>query len=330
MPRVSPLLDVELRPGRPAVLHTGPVADPAAWAGEHRDALRDVVAAHGSVLVRGLGLDERAAAGAVFAAIGDGPVAEREPFAQRRALGGDVWSATHWPETEPMCHHHEQSYVAEFPGLMQFACLTAPADNGATTVADAAAVLDALPADLVARVEREGWQLVRSYNDEIGASWQQAFGTDDTGAVERYCAANGIMAEWTADGGLRTRQRRDGVVTHPASGRRCWFNQIAFLSEWTMDPDVREFLLEDYGPDGLPFTTRFGGGEPVGADVVETVNAVYRQLSVREPWQDGDLLVVDNVRAAHARETFSGPRGIVVGMTDPMTVTEATARAVAR
>src|SRR5438270_205867 len=83
--------------------------------------------------------------------------------------------------------------------------------------ADAGAVLASLPADLVARFEREGWLLVRSYG-EIGASVAEAFGTDDRAAVEAYCRANGIEWEWQPDGGLRTRQRRSAVVTHPVTG----------------------------------------------------------------------------------------------------------------
>ena len=139
-------------------------------------------------------------------------------------------------------------------------------------MADSPAVLDALPADLVERFEREGWLLTRSYNDEIGASVAEAFGTEDRGAVERYCRANAIEFAWQPDGGLRTRQRRSAVVRHPVTGRRCWFNQIAFLNEWTMDPEVREYLVDVYGADGLPFNTRFGNGDPIGEDVVRAAS----------------------------------------------------------
>src|SRR5664279_188027 len=157
---------------------------------------------------------------------------------------------------------------------MLFACLTAPSAGGATAVADASTVLEQLPGELVERFEREGWLLTRSYNDEIGASVAEAFGTDDPRDVERYCRANAIEFEWQADGGLRTRQRRSAVVRHPITGRRCWFNQIAFLNEWTLDPEVREFLVDTYGAEGLPFTTRFGGGDPIGEDVVQLLNEV--------------------------------------------------------
>src|SRR5437763_7054331 len=158
---------------------------------------------------------------------------------------------------------------------MLFACLTAPTSGGATAVADAPTVLDALPAELIERFEREGWMLTRSYNDEIGASFAEAFGTEDRGSVESYCRANMIDFEWQPDGGLRTRQRRSAVVRHPVTGQRCWFNQIAFLNEWTIAPEVREYLVDVYGEEGLPFNTRFGNGDPISEDVVQLLNQVY-------------------------------------------------------
>ena len=42
-----------------------------------------------------------------------------------------------------------------------------------------------------------------------------------------------------------------------------------------MDRDVREFLVEMYGPQGLPFTTLFGNGEPVGPGIVELINDAF-------------------------------------------------------
>jgi alpha-ketoglutarate-dependent taurine dioxygenase len=232
-----------------------------------------------------------------------------------------VYSATKWPQNQPMCMHHELSYTIEPPSLMLFACLAPPDSGGATAVADGPTVLDALPRDLVDRFEREGWLLTRNYNEEIGTSVAEAFGTEDRGTVERWCRAAAIECEWQPDGGLRTRQRRSAVVRHPATGRRTWFNQVAFLNEWTLAPEVREYLVDVYGESGLPFTTRYGNGDPVGEDVVQLLNAVYEAHTVREPWQAGDLLVVDNIRTAHSREAFTGSREVVVGMADAVRLT---------
>jgi alpha-ketoglutarate-dependent taurine dioxygenase len=317
-PNLAPPLAVEPRPGRTPLLQIEPVSDPVGWASRQRDALRAVVAEHGAVLVRGLALGNAAQTAAVFERLGSGLMVEREAFAERQRYAEGVYSSAKWPATQPMCMHHELSYTLEAPSLMLFACLTAPNAGGVTGVADASAVLEALPTDLVQRFAAEGWMLLRSYNDEIGASWEEAFGTDDRAAVERYCEANAIELAWQPDGSLRTRQRRSAVVRHPASGRACWFNQVAFLNEWTMDPDVHEYLVDVYGADGLPFNTSFGNGDPIGEDVVELLNQVYETHTLREPWQSGDLMLVDNIAMAHSREPFQGQREVLVGMTDPV------------
>ncbi|MFF3244513.1 TauD/TfdA family dioxygenase [Streptomyces sp. NPDC002870] len=310
------LLDLELQPGKPPMLQVDTTGDALSWAAEHRDALRAVVTEHGAVLARGLGLRDAAETGAVFSKLTTGLMTEREAFAPRQTYADGVYSSSQWPPNQPMCMHHELSYTLEFPGLMLFACLSAPTEGGATAVADSPTVLDALPTELTQRFEREGWLLTRSYNDEIGASFAEAFGTEDRDAVESYCRANAIEFEWQPDGGLRTRQRRSAVVRHPVTGQRCWFNQIAFLNEWTLAPEVREYLVDVYGADGLPFNTRFGDGDPIGEDVVQLLNKVYEDHTAREPWQAGDLMLVDNIRTAHSREPFEGPREVLVAMAD--------------
>jgi alpha-ketoglutarate-dependent taurine dioxygenase len=312
------LLGIDRQPDRAPILLADAPGDGPSWAAAHKDALRAAVAEHGSVIVRGLELRDAAEVSAVFRQLSNGLMIEREAFASRRLYSDGVYSSATWPANQPMCMHHELSYTLEFPGLMLFACISAPSRGGATAVADSRAVLSALPAELVTRFERDGWMLTRSYNDEIGASVAEAFGTEDRSAVEAYCRANGIGFEWQSDGGLHTWQRRSAVVHHPVTGQRCWFNQIAFLNEWTIDPEVREYLVDMYGGDGLPFNTRFGNGDPIGADVVQLLNQVYEHNTVREPWQAGDLMLVDNIRTAHSREAYEGPREVLVGMADPV------------
>jgi len=79
----------------------------------------------------------------------------------------------------------------------------------------------------------------------------------------------------------------------------CWFNQIAFLNQWRLDPELREYLVDI-----------------CGADVVQVINEVYETNTTREQWQAGDLMLVDNVRTAHGKEPFEGPREVVVAMAD--------------
>ena len=305
-------MTIDLLAGKLPVLKAEAIGDASA--------LRALVVEHGALLVRGLGLRNAAETESVFRRLGS-LMTETEAFAPRRCYAQGMYSSSKWPANQPMCMHHELSYALEPPSLMMFACLTAPTGGGATTVADSPAVLEALPADLVERVEREGWLLMRTYNEDIGASIVDAFGTDHRPAVEAYCRAKAIEFEWQPDGTLRTRQHRSAVVRHPLTGRRCWFNQIAFLNGWTLAPEVREYLVDMYGEAGLPFNTRFGSGDPIGADVVQAINEAYEAHTVRERWEAGDLLLVDNIRTAHAREAFEGPREVVVAMADAVHLT---------
>ncbi|MEE4543030.1 TauD/TfdA family dioxygenase [Streptomyces sp. V4-01] len=320
-PLIAPV-EPDRRYGRPPMLHVRPPADPEQWVRSHRDPLLAAVAAHGSVLVRGLRLRTPEHVALVLEQLEVPPVTEQESFAPRQPYAEGVYPATKWPQNEPMCMHHELSYNLDFPGLLLFACLTAPTDGGATAVADASAVVDALPHGLVERFERQGWILTRSYNGEIGASVAEAFGTDDHDAVDSHCRAAGIDVSWQHDGTLRTRQRRSAVLRHPVDGRRCWFNQIAFLNEWTINPDIREYLIGEYGADGLPFNTFWGDGEPLTQDAVQQINRVYEAHTSRTPWLAGDLLLVDNIRTAHSREPFTGPREVAVAMAAPRRVAD--------
>jgi alpha-ketoglutarate-dependent taurine dioxygenase len=318
------LLDLELQPGKPPILRADASGDAPGWAAEHKEALHAAVAEHGAVVVRGLGLHDTAGTVAVFRQLATTLMTEREAFARRQVYADGVYSSATWPPNQPMCMHHELSYRLEVPSLMLFTCLSVPTRGGGTAVSDSPTVLDALPKDLTERFEREGWLLTRSYNDEIGATLAEAFGTEDRSAIESYCRTNAIQFAWQPDGELRTRQRRSAVVRHPITGKRCFFNQIAFLNEWTIDPEVREYLVDMYGAEGLPFNTMFGNGEPLTEEIVELINAVYEANTMREPWQAGDLMLVDNIRTAHSREAYEGPREILVGMAEPVRLSDTT------
>ncbi|MFI6641751.1 TauD/TfdA family dioxygenase [Streptomyces sp. NPDC050504] len=314
--------DVVLTEGRPALLQlpAGTVADPVAWAAEHRAALRATLAEHGAVLVRGLGIADARTVGRVAGELLDSVLTEREGFAARRVLADGVHSSSEWPVDQPMCMHHELSYAREVPATLLFSCLTAPESGGVTGVSDSAAVLRALPAPLVARFETEGWLLDRNYTDTVGVSPEAAFGTADRAGIEEYCAARDIECVWQANGDLRTRQRAAAVLRHPVTGERGWFNQIAFLNEWTLDPVIREYLKFEFGDDGLPFNSKYGLGSGLDEDTVLTINAVYEEHTLREPWQAGDLMLVDNLRMAHSREAYEGEREIAVVLGDPVTL----------
>ncbi len=77
---------------------------------------------------------------------------------------------------------------------------------------------------------------------------------------------------------------------------------------------MRAALRGVFREDELPRNVYFGDGSPIPDEVVEEVLAVYRRLAVEFTWQEGDVILLDNMLTAHARNPFTGERRIVVAM----------------
>lgn len=318
MPRVDAASD---RAGEPVVLDMTEV-DSMAWLTAHSVEVLDLVRTHGALVLRSFDIADGAALRDVAMTMSLDLFEEKEAIASRNRYANGVYSPSAWPARQQMCMHQELSYRLQFPGLMAFACMEEATSGGAIATADGSEMLDCLPRDLVARVEKQGWILSRCYSDDIGQSIEQAFGTSDRAEVDAYCQENMIQCRWTDDGALHTRQRRPGVVYHQHTGRRSWFNQLSFLSEWTLVPEVRDFLIDEYGAQSLPFNTYFGDGEPLTPDTVATINEAYESITVSSPMRKGDLTLVDNVRSAHGRSSYEGERQVLVALCDPVKLSE--------
>jgi alpha-ketoglutarate-dependent taurine dioxygenase len=315
-------LDISREAGKPPVLQAPPGREVAAWLSAHRSGIRAELLRSGSVLIRGLPVTDTSAFAQARDVLIPNRAGYKEKATPRTDFGEGVFSSTDLPAAQPIRLHNENSYTLDFPGTLLFGCTTAPEEGGATTVGDMRQALSLLPAAVRDRFAATGWLLIRNFSEMAGLPWQKSFATSDPAVVEEYCRANVIGYEWRDHGGLRTRQRRPAIITHPVTGEKSWFNHFAFWNRLTLDADVREVLEETYGDDGLPFDTRLGDGTVLTPADVAAINQVYDQVTVRESWQPGDLLLVDNILNAHGREAFRGERKIVVAMGDPTLLTD--------
>jgi hypothetical protein len=163
---------------------------------------------------------------------------------------------------------------------------------------------------------RKGLMYVRHFIDGLDASWEQFFHTTSRAEVEAFCARAGIEVEWTAQGGLRTRYRCQAVARHPRTGEAVFFNQIALHHVSRLDAAVTDSLRALLGEDELPRNVHYGDGTPIETAVVDEVCAACDAAAVAPAWRQGDVMLLDNMLAAHARRPYSGPRRIVVAMGD--------------
>ncbi|MFF6995675.1 TauD/TfdA family dioxygenase [Streptomyces sp. NPDC008313] len=284
----------------------------------HRRELRELLTEHGAVLLRGFdsggaeGLD-----GTVRSFSGSAPLTYAERSSPRSTITGQVYTSTDYPADEEIFLHNENSYQAAWPLTLYFACLAEAHTEGATPLADIREVYRSLDPALREEFERRGWRVVRNFHGDFGVPWQETFSTSDRDRVAAYCRDKGLQVHWRPDGGLRTTALRQAVHTHPVTGDRVWFNHATFFHVTSLAPEVGEGLREIFPDEDLPTNTYYGDGGVIPDSVMDELRAAYRAASTRFDWRLGDVLVVDNMRAAHGREPFTGPRRIAVAMAEP-------------
>jgi len=125
-----------------------------------------------------------------------------------------------------------------------------------------------------------------------------------------------MACEWVAPDRLRVFQKALAILDHPVSGEPCFFNQVQLHHISCLDHEVRRSMQEVWSEDAFPRNVYFGDGTPIPEQVMETIDALYWKHAVALPWQTGDIIMLDNMLVAHARNPFEGERKIVVAMGD--------------
>lgn len=231
----------------------------------------------------------------------------------RSQLLGRVYSSTEYPAEHSIALHNEMSYTTRWPSRIWFYCDVAPEEGGETPIADSREIHRRIDPAIRRRFEERGLMYVRNYRPGLDVSWQQTFNTTDKSDVERYCRDADIQMAWRGDE-LKTWQRCQSVLRHPATGEMVWFNQAHIFHVSSLDEPYREALREMYAEDELPRNVLYGDGTPIEDAVLDSIRATIESEKRMFRWRRGDVMMLDNLLVAHGRQPFRGPRRIAVAM----------------
>jgi hypothetical protein len=211
------------------------------------------------------------------------------------------------------------SYSHNWPLKVWFCCVQPATEGGETPIADSRQIFTLLDPKIRERFMDKKVLYVRNYGDGVGLPWQTVFQTNDSVEVEAYCRRAGVRFEWRGNDRLRTWQVRQAIIKHPRTGDVTWFNQAHVHHLSSLAPEVRESLLAAVDDQEFPLDINafYGDGSAIEVSVLDEIRSAYREASVPVAWQRGDILLLDNILAAHGRAAFSGPRKIVVAMAEP-------------
>ncbi len=289
--------------------------DLADWIKNNHSYVEQKMAKHGGILYRGFDLKGARDFERVAAAICDELYAEYGDL-PRETLADKVYTSTPYPEDKSILYHNESSHMSSWPGKINFFCITVAQEGGATPVADMRKVYQSLDPQVRDAFEQKGVTYVRNFCEGLDVSWQRFFGTDDQSKVEEECRKSGATCEFLRPDHLRVSQRCRAVLSHPKTGELCFFNQVQLHHTHCLDPETRQALLSMFKPDEMPRQVFYGDGSTISDAVMDHVGEIYEKHAVRFQWKAGDLISLDNMLIAHARDPYKGPRKIVVAMGD--------------
>jgi alpha-ketoglutarate-dependent taurine dioxygenase len=290
---------------------------PVAWAESNRQFVKDNLVKYGAILFRGFNLLKMETFEQFVRALFGELIPYEERSSPRHRVGPNIYTSTDYPANQSIFLHNENSYQSSWPLRIFFFCLV-PADSGGETpIADCRKVSARIAPEIRERFIEKEVMYVRNFGGPFGLSLEEAFQTTEREAIEEHCRRARIDFEWKNGNRLRTRAIRPAFAKHPLTGELVWFNHAVFFHVSTLEPTVREALLAEFGEDDLPANTYYGDGTSIEPAVLDELREIYQQETVRFQWMKSDLLVLDNMLAAHGRAPFTGPRQILVGMSQP-------------
>lgn len=236
----------------------------------------------------------------------------------------------HYPAPLYLLANNEVQYQRATPERVLFFCARPALDGGRTFLHSARAVEEellgagALGVALVDKLARHGVAIETGFLDRrhplkaenTFQSWQERWNTDDAELALARASEEldeGDRCWWHAEDArderdergrplatLMTRVHLDAFMTHPRDGRRYLrFPRLALDGPSTRNGH-RRFPL--------------GNGEELTAGERALLLSAYlvtREGIVLSP---GDVILFDNIRYGHSRESFSGERDVYVGM----------------
>jgi alpha-ketoglutarate-dependent taurine dioxygenase len=292
-----------------------PDVDLASWAIARREQVASDLQRVGAVLFRGFPISDAEGFEHAADAISSYELYGEYGDLPRESAGDNVFTSTPYPDDLSIHFHNESSHLARWPRHIFFYCATPAAERGETPILDCREVCRRLDPALMSRFTEHGLTYIRNFDPGVDVSWQDFFRTADRVEVERLCAADETSCQWLSGERLRIRQSTAAVRNHPITGEQVFFNQILVHHPAALPQATRIALLDLCDePAAFPRYVTFGDGTEIPDDVVLELIGLYDELAVRFPWEQSDLVMLDNMLVSHGRAPFVGPRRIMVAM----------------
>jgi len=232
---------------------------------------------------------------------------------RRNVVGNIVFTANEAPGHISIPFHHEMAQVPVFPSKLYFYCSNPPDTDGQTPLLHSHMVYETMAKlypEFMDQIEQKGviYSRIMTAHDRpespLGRGWKSTYAVNTKEELEAKLREKGYSWEWRDGEILReiTPVLR-AVKVDERTGKKQFFNQIiAAYTGWKDEYNVPEkaITVGDQSPLNLEFMQKL-------VELSQTEKVVFK-------WQQGDILIIDNITVMHARSSFTGDRRILASL----------------
>lgn len=227
-----------------------------------------------------------------------------------------IHKSTPYPADSVILFHNEASHTNRWPHYQWFCCLEPAKHNGQTPIVDCHKVYTQIPSNIRDKFEKFGLKYIRNFIKGLDVSWQDFFSVNTLQQLQQLCDSDALNLVIKDSGIIQIENKVPAIIQHPENKQNIFFNQLLLHHEFIIESDIREALVEMYTEESLPRRVLFGDNTQIDINTVNMLLDIFVREAVYFDWQQGDILIVDNLRTAHARRSYIGPRKICVALSE--------------
>ncbi|KAF1843576.1 Clavaminate synthase-like protein [Cucurbitaria berberidis CBS 394.84] len=287
----------------------------------HDSLLSKKLSTHGTLLFRGLPINSADDFSKFAHAFGYSPHEVIGIIIDRPLLAPNVAPANEAPKEVLIYNHNESFMVPHAPEYIFLHCRRAPKEGGETPISSSLELFqrakDEIP-EFIDELAEKGMLSKVTYKVDIqfagGSTLKQAFGKeieeeDDEATkrakiekqIKRYGRGEHTTWEWTDDGQTLVLAHRIPVIrTQPGTGLPTLFTALAAHYK------TNQRLAALDPPQKIGTLQLFGDGTPIPEHYCKKLAEITDEIRVLHKWQQGDVLVYDNIIAQHGRQPWKG------------------------
>jgi len=240
-------------------------------------------------------------------------------FSDRKTFNGNetVMTATGDTQEFAIPLHGEMYYRSIRPKILWFYCQISPSKDGQTTLCDGETLYQNLSTETKEFFENMPVRYRTHYKE---SEWREKFSVATLAEMQNYCRNMDYKLKINHDDGSINIDYVSSALSGNGKDKPfCFINNVVslFMGEASFKRGKLHAGIPRTESNDFPVKVRMQDGSRIPRNIISEILTVSKKLTIEHTWQTGDILLIDNTRIMHGRNSsYSSERKIYVRICD--------------